>query len=327
MNPRLAILDLGTNTFHLLIAEVKPDKSYEILFKAEEFVKLGEEGVERIGDNAFQRGVEQMRKYKKVIDEFQPQQTIGFGTAAIRKASNGDDFIRAVKEVLPMSLQKISGDEEAELIYFGVRQAVGMDEHPVLVMDIGGGSTEFIIANRKKIFWKQSFTLGGSVLKQLFHQHEPISAAEQVNLLSHLQNELQPLLHRLQNFPVKNLIGASGSFDTLAQMITENFYGSALDPLQSCTEISLRDFYRVCELLIRSTMEGRLKTKGLIWFRAETIVVAAILAGFIVEVCNIRKITRSAFALKEGVLWKILRESNFTSNTDLKTSPPHQSGL
>jgi len=306
MNPRFAILDLGTNTFHLLIAEVKPDKSFEILFKAEEFVKLGEEGVERIGDNAFQRGVEQMRKYKKVIEEFQPQQVIGFGTAAIRKASNGDDFIHAVKEALPISLQKVSGDEEAELIYLGVRQAVNLHQQPVLIMDIGGGSTEFIIANHEKIFWKQSFPLGGSILKQRFHHREPITAAEQINLLSHVQNELQPLAAQLQSFPVKNLIGASGSFDTLAQMISENFYGQLLDSQQTCTEISLRDFYRVCEMLMRATMEERLKTKGLIWFRAETIVVAAILAGYVVEAFNIRKITRSAFALKEGALRRIV---------------------
>jgi len=305
MNPRYAILDLGTNTFHLLIAEMKPDKSFEILFKAEEFVKLGEDGVEQIGANAFARGIEQMRKYRKVVDEFQPQQVIGFGTAAIRRASNGDDFIRAVKEVLPIELEKISGDEEAELIYLGVRQAINIDEQPLLIMDIGGGSTEFIIANHEKIFWKQSFPLGGSVLKQRFHHREPIAAADQVNLVCHLQNELQSLLQQVQNFPVKHLIGASGSFDTLSQMVSENFYGQQVNPLQTSTEISLRDFYRLAEHLIQSTMEERLKMKGLIWFRAEMIVVAAILAGYVVETCNIRKITRSAFALKEGVLWKI----------------------
>src|ERR1041385_7545437 len=100
MNPRFAILDLGTNTFHLLIAEMKPDQSFEILFKAEEFVKLGEDGVDRIGLNAFDRGIEQIRKYNKIIEEFHPQKVIGFGTAAIRKASNGDEFIQAIKGIL-----------------------------------------------------------------------------------------------------------------------------------------------------------------------------------------------------------------------------------
>ena len=83
MKPRFAILDLGTNTFHLLIAEVRPDLSVDILFKAEEFVQLGEEGVDRIGDRAFQRGIEQLSKYSKVIKKLKPQRIVGFGTAAV----------------------------------------------------------------------------------------------------------------------------------------------------------------------------------------------------------------------------------------------------
>ena len=309
MKPRFAILDLGTNTFHLLIAEVSPDLSVNVLFKAEEFVQLGEDGVERIGDRAFQRGIEQLSKYRKVIEKYKPQRIIGFGTAAIRNASNGDAFLRTVMEVCPMELRKISGDEEAELIYLGVRQAVNIDAHPVLIMDIGGGSTECIIANHEKIFFKHSFPLGGSVLKRRFHHHEPITAAEQVNIINHLQNEFLPLIAQLRNFSVKHLIGASGSFDTLAQMILQNFYNQPLDPAETATEIPHRDFYRLGDWLIRSSLEERLKMKGLIWFRAEMMVVATILGGYVIEICNIRKITRSAFALKEGVLWKLVNSS------------------
>lgn len=310
MNPRFAILDLGTNTFHLLVAEVKPDRSFEVLFKAEEFVKLGEEGVERIGDKAFQRGITQITEYRKVIDQLNPTQVIGFGTAAIRKASNGDDFISAVKEICPMELRKISGDEEAELIYLGVRKAVKMDDLPVLIMDIGGGSTEFIIANQQQIFWKKSFPAGGSVLKQQFHHHEPMSAVEQVNLIQFLQKELTELGVQARKFSIRHLIGASGSFDTLAQMISENFHGRALHPMELSSEIPLRDFYLLCDHLLRSNHEERLKMKGLIWFRAEMIVVAAVLAAFVIELFHIRRITRSSFALKEGVLWKMMEQIN-----------------
>src|SRR5262245_45918004 len=130
MNTRLAILDLGTNTFHLLVVEVM-DGHFNVLFKAEEFVKLGEEGVDRIGDRAFERGVEQIKKYRSVIDDLKPEKIVGFGTAAIRKASNGDEFIRSVNEVMPLELRKISGDEEAEFIYRGAREAVKLDQQPV----------------------------------------------------------------------------------------------------------------------------------------------------------------------------------------------------
>jgi len=306
MDSRLAILDLGTNTFHLLVVAVRDDHSFEVLFKAEEFVKLGEEGVERIGDRAFERGIEQIKKYKSVIDELKPEKIVGFGTAAIRKASNSDEFIRDVKEVMPIELHKISGDEEAELIYHGVKQAVKLDDHPVLIMDIGGGSTEFIIADKNKIFWKQSFPTGGSVLRQRFHHREPISAIEQVNLIHFLQHELSSLTDQAKNFSIKHLVGASGSFDTMAMMVCENIHNRILNPEELSTEIPLRDFYLLGDNLIRSTLEERLKMKGLVWFRAEMMVVAAILAGFVVESFNIHRITRSAFALKEGVLWKMM---------------------
>jgi len=306
MKERIAILDLGTNTFHLLIAEVKEDFSFEILYKAEEFVKLGEDGLERIGPRAVQRATEQLRKYQQVIDEFRPGQIIGFGTAAIRFASNGDEFIQTLKGVCPMELHKVSGDEEAELIYLGVRQAVELSEYPVLIMDIGGGSTECIIANKEKIFWKQSFPLGASLLKQQFHHKEPISATEQVHLVSHLQNILRPLHLACENLPVRQLIGASGSFDTFARMTEGNFYIPSPGVAAKVTEIPMREFYRLCEVLIRSSLEERLKMKDLIWFRAEMIVVAALLAVYVTETCGIRKITHSSFALKEGVLWQMI---------------------
>jgi exopolyphosphatase/pppGpp-phosphohydrolase len=92
----------------------------------------------------------------------------------------------------------------------------------------------------------------------------------------------------------------------MASMVNENIHGRMLNPVDLFTEIPLRDFYLLGDNLIRSTLEERLKMKGLIWFRAETMVVAAILAGFVVETFNIRRITRSAFALKEGVLWKMV---------------------
>lgn len=309
MNSRIAILDLGTNTFHLLVADLRPDLGYDVLYKAEEFVSLGEEGVEKIGDRAFARGLEQLRKYQQVIARLQPRQVIGFGTAAIRNSSNGDEFVSEAKKVCPMELRKISGDEEAELISLGVRQAVRLEEQPVLIMDIGGGSTEFILANRDSILWKQSFPVGGSVLRQRFHHREPISAIEQVNLIHYLQHELEPLIMEMKRHAVRRLVGASGSFDTMAEVISENIYGRPLDPAARCTEISLRDFYILCDKLIRANHEERSAMKGLAWFRTDTIVSAAILAGFIVETFHIHQITRSAYALKEGVLFKLMKET------------------
>ncbi len=306
MNKRTAILDLGTNTFHLLVADINDDHSFRVIYKAEEFVNLGEEGLTRIGDNAFARGIEQIKKFREVIDVLNTAKIYGFGTAAIRTAINGDEFMVAIMKSCPIELKKISGDEEAQLIYLGVRQAVGLNQVPVMIMDIGGGSTEFILADQHQIFWKKSFALGAAALKKQFHTQEPISSLEQARLLSYLKDELSEVHEAVKHFSISHLIGASGSFDSIARMIHENFYSSPLSEGQTSTEIPLADFYKLCKILLHTTPDQRLQMKGLIWFRAPMIVVAALLTAFVIESCHIRKITRSAYALKEGVLWEII---------------------
>ncbi|MBK9731402.1 MAG: exopolyphosphatase [Chitinophagaceae bacterium] len=307
MNKRMAILDLGTNTFHLLIAEVTDDRIIKVLHKAEEFVQLGEDGLERIGEMPFERGLQQIIKYKTVIDHFQPQHIIAFGTAAIRSAANGDEFIKQVKLICPMEVRKISGDQEAELIYLGVKQAVKLTSAPVLIMDIGGGSTEFIIADENKIFWKQSFPVGASVLMKQFQHHEPINEAETAQLKKFLMEQLNSLFLQQQKFAITQLIGASGSFDTFAAIIGLQFSYQEKEGAKTSFNFSPEQFQALYHQLLQSNLEERLAMKGMKTFRAKMIVVAAILTDVILHQFAIQKISQSAFALKEGVLWKLIQ--------------------
>ena len=213
-----------------------------------------------------------------------------------------------------MEVRKISGDEEATLIYLGVRQAVSLTDQPVLIMDIGGGSTEFIIADHSEIHWKQSFPVGASVLKQKFHHHEPISTSEINALNNFLTEKLQPLITQLSNFSINHLVGASGSFDTFAAMVAHQFYSFNALEGKTSFEIPLQNFHAIYQQLIQNNLQQRLEMKGMISFRAEMITVAAILADFVIQKFNIQQITQSAYALKEGVLWNILHhEDGFSS--------------
>ena len=222
---RIAILDIGTNTFHLLIADISKDKKIEILYKTEKFVKLGEEGINHIGEAAFRRGIELLKEYRKTINEFSPQKIYAFGTAALRRADNAEIFIRSAQEEAKIEIHRISGNEEAELICFGVRQAIPKQPSPFFIMDIGGGSTEFILCDNEKIFWKESFPLGASVLRQQFHHLEPIPKMEIKELNLYLEKTLQPLFSIKNKFSAANtLVGASGSFDSFASMVIEEFH-------------------------------------------------------------------------------------------------------
>lgn len=305
---RYAILDLGTNTFHLLVVEVFNDQSFRVLHKAEEFVRLGEEGLHHLGAAAYQRGLEQIERYAQIIRDLKAERVIGFGTAALRTADNGQQFVDDALKRCPMQFQRISGDEEAELIYLGVRQAVALDQQPVLIMDIGGGSTEFIVANRAQILWKKSLPIGGSVLRQQFHRSEPIRSNEQVRLINHLMDVFGHCCNEVRALHPGRLVGASGSFDTLAALYTENLLGRPFNSFELSTEIPLRAFYALSERLLAATLEERMKMKGMPWFRAETMVVSVILMGYVIEMLRLHRITRSAFALKEGALWRLLHQ-------------------
>jgi exopolyphosphatase / guanosine-5'-triphosphate,3'-diphosphate pyrophosphatase len=305
---RFAILDIGTNTFHLLIIEKKQGSSFDILYKTEQFVKLGEESIMHIGDAAFQRGIVLLKAYKQKIDEYEVKDIFASGTAAIRRADNSGKFIKEVKKQTGIEIKKISGDEEAHYIYLGARWTVELDEHPVLIMDIGGGSTEFIIADKENIYWEQSFPLGASVLLNQFQKTDLISESEIKQLNEFLTNTLQALFEQLKKYPVNKFIGTSGSFDSLAEMVAHQFYTPDILKGKTSSIISKSEFEAIYNKIITSSLEERLHMKGLQTMRAEMIVVAFIAIKFILEKINLSEIYQSEYALKEGVLWSLLHK-------------------
>ncbi|MCE9538076.1 MAG: phosphatase, partial [Bacteroidetes bacterium] len=167
---RIAVIDLGTNTFNLLIVEVSSDKTYELVFQTKISVKLGEGGINKgfIAPLPFNRGIDALKVHKQTIEKYNVGKVYAIATSAIRGASNGAEFVAKANEECNIDVQVISGDKEAETIYYGVRDAVKMSDEVSLIIDIGGGSTEFIIANKHQIFWKQSFLLGVARLLEMF---------------------------------------------------------------------------------------------------------------------------------------------------------------
>ena len=304
---RVAIIDCGTNTFNLLIADLNPG-SFDILFTLKTPVKLGEGGIEKkiITASAFQRGIDALEEYSKISQQFESLKTYCFATSAIRNASNGTDFANKVKELLNIDILIIDGNREAELIYKGVKLGVALNESKSLIMDIGGGSTEFIIANKNQIFWKRSFEIGAAGLLEMFKPSNPIESPELLSIINHLKIELNPLYHAINEFGIDELIGSSGSFDTFAELISIR-KNLVLD-FSKITEYTfdITEFKTEYDFILGSSISQRLKTPGIIPIRAEMIVVAAILINFILETVSIKKMRLSTYSLKEGVLSELL---------------------
>lgn len=307
---KLAILDLGTNTFHLLIAEVQSNKTFKILFRTRAVVKLGKGGFgkKKIADEPFKKGIKAILHFNQYIKKSGVDKVFAFATSAIRSSTNGKEFIKKVNDETGITIKIISGDEEAELIYYGIRQCIPLDKNPVLIMDIGGGSTEFIIADQNKIFWKQSFNIGAARLLEQFHPSDPIRKKEITNIEKYLDYTLQPLYKAIRKYPVSKLIGASGSFETLAEMIAYRFHSRYMLRSKSSYLFNPHEYRKAHAWLMKSTLNMRMKSKGLIKIRVDMIVLSSVCTNYVLKKFNIKEMVLSKYALKEGALWKVLHK-------------------
>ena len=211
----IGIIDLGSNTFHLLIAKVTSPQQFEEVYKEAFFVKLASEGIEKIGDKPFQKGIEIMVHFAEKCKDFNVSEIKALGTATLRRAENAPFFMQQVYEKTGIEVAVISGDEEALLIAGGVHLAIPFIKEKVLIMDIGGGSVEFIISKGETIYWSKSFPIGISILYNYFHKDDPISEEELLKLTQFLDESLVDLMAILRVHNVNQLVGASGTLDVL----------------------------------------------------------------------------------------------------------------
>lgn len=305
---RIAIIDLGTNTFNLLVVEVNTDKTYTALYQTKIAVKLGEGGINKdfIAPAPFERGIDALKTYKTTIGEYKADKIYAVATSAIRGASNGDEFVAKAMEETGIEVRVITGEQEAETIYYGVRNAVKIGEQNSLIIDIGGGSTEFIIANNEKIVWKQSFLLGVARLLELFNPSDPITEPELQTYKDYLKLQLQPLAEAVKKYPVTELIGSSGSFDSLAEMVAYKFYTPRMLDGKTEFAFNLEHYRYIHDIILSSTVAERVKMKGLVAMRVDMIVVSTVLVNFILTSFNITQMRLSTYSLKEGILFEIL---------------------
>ncbi|MFK7946786.1 MAG: hypothetical protein AB8G11_04290 [Saprospiraceae bacterium] len=300
---RVAIIDLGTNTFHLLIVKIENDGRFSTLKRIRKYVYIGEDGVETLGEKPLQRAYETLAIYQETILEYQVEKVTAFGTAALRRASNGKDFIKKVKNEIGITIQIISGDREANLIYLGTKRAIPLTMDNILIMDIGGGSVEFIIANQSQKIWARSFPIGVSVLFNSFHKSEPISSAETNKLLDFLNNQLEPLYKALQQYPAYILVGASGTFDVISGVM-----GTKIANYPNAENVDLTNFPTFYKTIVEADLEQRLTMKDIPKQRAKLISVALILVNLLIKKAKINKMIVSSYAMKEGIITEIVNE-------------------
>jgi exopolyphosphatase/guanosine-5'-triphosphate,3'-diphosphate pyrophosphatase len=171
-------------------------------------------------------------------------------------------------------------------------------------MDIGGGSTEFIIATADTILWKHSFLLGAARLIELLSPSDPMTEAEMKTLNSFFEEQLIPLKEACQKYKPVELIGSSGAFDSIVDMMAGEY---RTETLSDKTEynIDLEKYFPLSEKIITSTYDQRLKTKGLIEMRVDMIVISCLFVNYILKTFNLKQLRVSTYSLKEGVIFNL----------------------
>lgn len=301
---RIAVIDLGTNTCNLLIAELN-GSDFKILFQGKEHVKLlhNKKNDNWIREDAFSRVSAALNNHLRKIHDFGAKEIRLIATSAIREAANRDEFLEFIRSKTDLEANVVTGEQEAELIYNGVLLAFKEIGEPSLILDIGGGSNELIISDGNSIIWKDSILAGMSRTINLFEMSDPITADEITELKRFFQFQNIDALKNSRKASVRTLIGCSGAFDTIADIIDKIDSGTKKRIRQ---KIELYDFKKVYDKIIRSTHVERKTLKGMDSVRIDLIVPAIILINQIITDIGIEKIYQTDYALREGVLFEYL---------------------
>ena len=302
---QFAVIDIGTNTCNLLIANILPDRSFETIYDRKLPVKLGRGGINKeiLLPEAIERGILALQSHFKTIQEYDVSKVKVVGTSALRGATNRSVFLEKVKHLLDWDIEIIDGEFEAELIFRGVRLSLPDGIGKYLIVDIGGGSIEFILANDNEILWRKSFNIGIARALETLHLSDPVTPAEILAYQNWFDEHLQELWIACERFQPQTLVGCSGAFDTLMDIYEKE------EPdlkIRGVSEFPLADYQKIHEQLILSDHETRSKMEGMDKMRVEMIVIASVFTNFILERLTIKRLLHTHHALKEGVMDRLI---------------------
>jgi len=294
---RLAVIDLGSNTFHLLIVEKQENPPFfKVLYRKREFVYV-------LGPNAKYFGIEEQKratacisKFRELLDKHKVKNIVPAATAAFRMAKNGDSFIAKLEFVLQSQINIFSGQKEAEFIFKGVKLMQNAFENTNLIMDIGGGSVEFILFKKNKIILSESFNTGISFLRHNFKMSEPIALSEKKLINDYLEKQHTRFFEQLKFHKPGQLIGSSGPFEILEHL-------TSVSPLVYGNKFTRKTVLNYSNQISTSTKKERLEIEHMPTNRADLSKESFLLLEHtLLSIECIEKVCVSPFSLKEGII-------------------------
>lgn len=301
---KLAVIDIGTNSIHMVLAEVQPDGNYKIVDRFKNMARLGDGTFEsqRLSDDAITRGLDVLRQLVTLARNKGYERIVAVATSAVREAKNGGDFIDLVADQLRLHIRVVSGNEEARLIFLAVKNSVPMGDQPVLAVDVGGGSVELMVGNRDQLLHVKSLKLGAIRLADQFLKRTPPSDGMLRALEDIVTERLKGALDSFKTKRFDSLIATSGMAGNLAEVIHLKKIGRPLPQLNLAT-VSLKDVKEIEQEFRRSTIKERLAIPGLDSKRVDTLFPATIVLRRLMELAERDEMVLCDKAIREGVIY------------------------
>ena len=300
---KLAAIDIGTNSIHMVIVEATGKYSFEVIDREKEMVKLGV-GVfatNQLSEQAFRDGLETIRRYVQLADRHGVDEIITAATSATREARNGSEFLDEVVRQTGISPRVISGNEEARLIFLAVRSAIAIKDENVLVIDIGGGSTEAVIGNQSQIRFGRSMKLGVLRLLDMFEDQGAVGAKARGVLEAHIRFAARDVMKEVREVGFSRVIGTSGTIRTLGEAAHLAAGGAALKSLNA-EVVQLSDIKKFTQRLLKMSPEERAALPALNKRRADAIHLGGVLLVQLLEAAGVGEITLCDASLREGLI-------------------------
>ena len=309
---RIAVIDLGTNVFNLIVAEAGAESGLKVLETFKYPSRIGAAGLADgiIKPAAFATASEALSKIMEIVERCNKPgdgdavKVYAFATSAIRDAKNGRQLSEYLSRKFGIEIKVISGDEEAQFIFRGVKKSIPqlMDNcGNFLFLDIGGGSDEFIITDGNKILWEHSFPLGMARLREKFNYIEPIADGVIEEFTDFCLERLQPLWEQLKKYKPNILVGSSGTFDTFKDLVYDCGF-----PERPSIELPLDAMEKLHFRLLKTVKEERMQMRGMTSIRENYIVMGSIFTRIVLKEMkqtswNVH-LWQSSYSLREGAL-------------------------
>ena len=299
---RLAAIDIGTNSIHMIVVQVRPDLSFEVIDREKDMVRLGAGGLDgkSLTQTATAAALTTLSKFKRLAESHKVDEIIAGATSATREAENGGDFIADVDRLTGIKIRVIAGTEEARLVHLAAAYGVGIGSSTACAVDIGGGSVEVTLGTAAQMAVGHSFKTGVIRLTERFVKSDPLGRRDERRLVKHINREMGESLAEIASRGYDRVIGTSGTILSLGALaLTEE--GTPVTDLRN-RRVTAKSIRRLRKRLIEADLDERLNIPGLDPRRADLSVAGVVLLDTILRKLDASELTLCDLALREGLV-------------------------